>query len=133
MSQVPKANEAESGRLLLRERLKECEDGLERSNEDGARLRQQYVESQSELRQAQETIDGLRNQLAESEKMVSTVRTTSSQIITSLQSDLRRSSERLKECDDGLERSNEERGRLRQQYEESQLELREAEETIERF
>ena len=133
MSQVPKANEAESGRLLLRERLKECEDGLERSNEDGARLRQQYVESQSELRQAQETIDGLRNQLAESEKMVSTVRTTSSQIITSLQSDLRRSSERLKECDDGLERSNEERGRLRQQYEESQSELRRAEATIEQF
>ena len=59
--------------------------------------------------------------------MVNTERTTSSQIITSLQSDLRRSSERLKEYEERLERSNEERERLRQQYEESQLELRRAE------
>ena len=112
------------------ERLNECEDGLERSNEEGARLRQQYVESQSELRQAQETIDGLRNQLAESEKMVNTERTTSSQIITNLQY---LNGEILNENDERLKRSNEELERLRQQYEESQSELRGAEETIERF
>ena len=119
---------------LLQETLestkKECEETLERSNEEGARLRQRYVESQSELRQAQETVDGLRNPLAESEKMVSTDRTASSQITTSLQSDLRRSSERLKEYEEMLERSDEELERLNRQHEESQSELRRAKETI---
>ena len=115
---------------ILASTKKECGERLERSNEDGARFRQQYEESQSELRQAQETIHGLRNQLAESEKMVSTERTTSLEITTSLQSDLQEISERLKERDEMLERSNEEREILRQQYEESQSELHRAKETI---
>ena len=119
---------------LLQETLestkKECEETLERSNEEGARLRQRYVESQSELRQAQETVDGLRNQLAESEKMVSTDRTASSQITTSLQSDLQEISEKLKENEEMSERSKEQRERLSEQYGESQSELRRAQETV---
>ena len=42
------------------ERLKECDDGLERSNEERGRLRQQYEESQSELRRAEATIEQFR-------------------------------------------------------------------------
>ena len=109
---------------------KECEETLKRSNEEGARLRQRYLETQSELRQAQGTIVDLRNQLAESAKIVNTERATSFKITTSLESDLQEISERLKENEEMLEISNEERERLSQQHEESQLELRRAKETI---
>ena len=88
---------------------KECEDTLERSKEEGARLRQRYVKSQSELRQGQETIVDLRNQLAESAKIVNTERATSFQITTSLESDLQEIRESLKENEEMLKRSKEER------------------------